>query len=268
LGEEGGVTRALNEQGGMPAPTTEPFGEEAGNVTSRAVPGLEDGAAAGGPTTQALREEGGGPSTRTLGEEGGVTTKALNEEGAVTGALNETGAGAPTVQVKPESKDLSDKQMASAWADMAAADKAKAVQGCAILYSARKAVPFLKGHLTFKTPEVDEKRLAKLIADLDSDTFTVREKAEADLAAMGQAAVPALEKAMKDSASTEVRMRARRLLDKAKTSSLQAQAERGLQVLVALRTKEARELLETLANGAEKEWMTSAAKDALKRMPK
>src|SRR5262245_19074985 len=54
IGEEGGIriTAALAEQGTAPA-TTEPFGEEAGQVVSRAVPGLEDG---GKPATQAKGE--------------------------------------------------------------------------------------------------------------------------------------------------------------------------------------------------------------------
>src|SRR5262245_17941855 len=54
IGEEGGpLTAALNEAG-LKA-TTEPFGEEAGNVTSRYTPGLEDGAR---PAPGATRKQG------------------------------------------------------------------------------------------------------------------------------------------------------------------------------------------------------------------
>jgi hypothetical protein len=46
------------------------------------------------------------------------------------------------------------------------------------------------------------------------------------------------------------------------------QARRGLEVLVALQTAEARELLETLARGDTKEWLTQAARQARERMPR
>jgi hypothetical protein len=261
LGEEGGpTTGALGEEGGpgagMKALTTEPFGEEAGKVTSRPAPGLEDGGP--GAITQAVNEDGG-PLTTGLRENGGVVTDALGEDGG----FRPGGA-----RVAPAARELTEKQMKAAWDDLGDKDPAKALQGCAILYGAKKAVPFLKENLKYKAPELDEKRVAKLVADLDNDSFEVREKAEADLAAVGPAAAPALEKALRESPGAEVSMRLTRLLNKAKEQPAVVQAQRGLQVLVALQTAESKDLLEALAKGPDKEWMTQAAKAALAGAPK
>jgi hypothetical protein len=262
LGEEGGgvMTRALNEGGIGVGLTTEPFGEEAGRVTSQVSPGLEDGMAPAVPpaATGALNEGGGGAGTMLFKEDGRPVTEALNE----------AGVGRGYTLVQPLTVDRQPKQLEAAWADMAAKESAKGVQGCAIIYGSKQAVSFLKNQLKLKVPDVDDKRLARLIADLDNDSFEVREKADAELAELGLAALPALEKAVKETESMEVRMRAQRLLDKSKDLPVLVQAKRGLEVLLALHTPEAKELLEGLAKGPEKEWLTAASKDALGRWGK
>jgi hypothetical protein len=274
LGEEGGgglTTKALNEEGGAAAlPTTEPFGEEAGKVLSRPAPGLEDAAKPPPPTRD--KGENGGPATGALNEGGGATTRALGEEGGMTHRLGEAGGPmGPVVPVAPGTTDLTDKQLEATWTDMADKEAVKGVQGCAVLYGAKKAVPFLKDHLTakaMKLPEVDAKAVAKLIADLDDEEFMVREKASMELAKLGSAVAPVLETALKNVKSNEQRMRLERLLEKIKDVSTLTQAKRGLEVLVALKTPEAKELLESLAKGGEGEWLGQAAKSALERMAK
>jgi hypothetical protein len=269
LGEEGGgpgtTTKALNEEGaGAALPTTEPFGEEAGKVLSRPAPGLED-AVKPAPTKD--KGEDGSPAP------GVPTTLALGEEGAMTRRRGEEGVGpgGPTVPVAPGTTDLTDKQLEAAWTDMADKEPVKGVQGCAILYGAKGAVPFLKDRLTaraMKLPEVDTKAVLKLIAELDSDEFLTREKASAELARLGPAAVPVLETSLKTVKSNEQRMRIERLLEKAKEVSALTQARRGLEVLVALKTPAAREVLENLAKGTEGDWLAQAAKSALERLAK
>jgi hypothetical protein len=268
LGEEGGgpgtTTKALNEEGAAGLPTTEPFGEEAGKVLSRPAPGLED-AVKPAPTKD--KGEDGGPAP------GVPSTLALGEEGAMTRRRGEEGVGpaGPVVPVAPGTTDLTDKQFEAAWTDMADKEPVKGVQACAILYGAKGAVPFLKDRLTakaMKLPEVDTKAVLKLINDLDSDEFLTREKASAELARLGSAAVPVLETALKTVKSNEQRMRIERLLEKAREVSALTQARRGLEVLVALRTPAAREVLENLAKGAEGDWLAQAAKSALERPAK
>lgn len=300
LGEEGALTGALNETGIAPvAVTTEPFGEEAGRVTSRAVAGLEDGGKPaptteaareeGAAITQAVNEQGGGViTTQALGEEGattravneeGATTKALNEEGATTNALREEGAGlitrargeeglGATVTVPPLARELTPKQLEATWTEMGDKESAKALQACAVLYGAKQAIPFLKEHLKVNVPAADPQRIAQLIADLDADAFTAREKAQKELEQLGMAAQPAIREALEKTRSVEAKMRLQRLIDGSKDAPALLQAQRGLEVLVALKTPEARAVVEKLAGGPEKDWLTQAAKSALARMPK
>jgi hypothetical protein len=61
-------------------------------------------------------------------------------------------------------------------------------------------------------PAPSPERIAQLIQDLGSDEFRAREQASAALAELGDAARPALEKAMAESQSLEVRWRAEQLL--------------------------------------------------------
>ncbi len=320
IGEEGGpMTKAVNEAGG-PAPalvTTEPFGEEAGKVVSRAVPGLEDGVkpaapvtearkeagGAGGVTTQAVGEEGGVLPTQAINEQGGPTTKALNEEGAraTTNAINEEGAiattravgeeagrvtaalreggltralnetGGPIVPVQPNTTNLTEEQMQAQFKELTDKDAARGVQACAVLYGSKNVVKFLEKNLTvekYRLPQAGADMVAKLIANLDSDDFGIREKAEADLAKLGPAVSAALEKAIKQSKSAEQMMRLQRLLEASKNPAHLTQAKRGLEVLVALRTDEAKELLRKLSRGKAEEWLTQMARAALDRAAK
>jgi hypothetical protein len=295
IGEEGGpraTTLALGEEGaGVPAQvSTEPFGEEAGKVVSRMTPGLEDGGMAkppvteagkeqGGPSTEAVGEEGakstaavgeeGGATSAAIGEEGGPITRALRE-GGMTKALMEEGVQA-VVPVKPASVELKKEQLQAVWTDMSSKDAVKGVQACALLYGAKDGLSFLKDNLTtdkIKLRQADEKTVARLVADLDSEDFETREKAEQGLSQMGPTAAIALEKALKASKSVEQTMRLARLLETVKNPPALTQGRRGLEVLVALRTPEAKELLEKLAKGEEAEWLTKAAKEALERANK
>jgi hypothetical protein len=276
VGEEGGpraTTLAIGEEGGKrpgrgrPA-TTEPFGEEAGRVVSHPLPGMEDGRK---PMTRA-RGEAGGPTTKALGEEGGrprPSTRALGEEGATTAALRE--AGGLVVPVKPGTATLTDRQKKAMWKKLGDKDPAQGVQACAVLYGAKDVVDFLKGQLkadALKVPEADPKKVARLIADLDSDTHATREAAEKALIALGPDVAPAAELALKTAKSPEQKMRLRRVLDKVGDRADLRQARRGIEVLVALKTPEARALLAALAKGDKKAWLTRAAQEALKRAAK
>jgi hypothetical protein len=272
LGEEGAMTKALGEAGGVDAKpaTTEPFGEEAGSVTSQAVPGLETGVK--GAVTKAKGEDAG-PATDAVNEGGGPATGALNEGGIVTKALREggVGAGAAIVTVAPDTTELTDKQMQGVWTEMGDKDAMKGVQGCAMLYGAKKAVSFLKDNLKAKEEKegpVDAKTVAALIAKLDSEDFEEREKAEADLAKIGEPVATALQKALRETKSAEQRMRLQRLVEKVKEPADRIQARRGLEVLIALGTPEAKELVETLSKGSDKAWLTGEAKSALDRFVK
>ncbi len=255
-------------------------------MVSRAVPGLEDAAStraaneegAAAVTSQAVGEEAAA-STRVAREEGGgVTTKAVGEEGAVTQAVREGGmtralaeAGGPVVPVKPNSTNLPEQQLQGLWNDMSDKDAAKAVQACAVLYGSRGAVKFLEKNLTvekYRLQQADAQTVARLIAALDADDFETREKAEAALSKLGPSASAALEKTLQETQSAEQKMRLQRLVESARNPAALTQARRGLEVLVALRTPESRELLQKLAGGDGNEWLTQTAKQALQRAGK
>jgi hypothetical protein len=291
LGEEGGrgrpTTLAIGEEGGpgtdpgttdTVAATTEPFGEEAGNVTSRAVPGLEDGGLPEPKPTEAKGEDGGGPVTKALneggtsnglGEEGGFTRAKGEGGGPVTGALNEGGGPAPgeqVVLVKPLTLDVQEKDLEKAWAEMGSDVAGKSLQACAELYGAKEGFTYLKAHLNIKVVQPDEKELTAIIVKLDDNEFAAREDAEAKLIKFGPPIQGAIEKALKDHKSAEMQMRLNRILNKFKENNPLLQAEHALEVLVALRTPEGKQLLKDLASGDEKDWLAQKAKKALDRV--
>jgi hypothetical protein len=216
-------------------------------------------------TTQAVGEEA---ATGALNE-GGLTTRAVGEEGA-TKALNEGGIGlGGVVNVQPMSRDLSEAQLKAVFADLGAADPGKGTQACAVLYGSKQVLTFLKDNLKFVQPKADAAALAKLIKDLDSDDFDTREKAEKELEKIGMAALTALQAALDSKeASMEVKMRAKRLVEKFKDNSPILQAQRGVEVLIALNTPESKALIETLAKGDENDLVVPVAKKALERMKK
>src|SRR5262249_9561948 len=114
----------------------------------------------------------------------------------------------------------------------------------------------------------DAKRLEKLFADLDSDTFTVREAAARELDQLGDAAVAAYRRALEQQPSPERRPRIEKLLSNLEGRSVSGDELRGIRVIDVLEqiaTPEARRLLEKLATGAPEARITREAKSALGR---
>src|SRR5262249_62021977 len=112
-------------------------------------------------------------------------------------------------------------------------------------------------------------RRSRLIAQLDDDDFTVRERATTDLEKLGAAAEPALRKALQETNSAEVRLRAQRLLEGLSTGQSSddwMRTGRALEVLEQLHTPEARAWLQTLAEGDAEARLTQEAKAALARL--
>ena len=114
----------------------------------------------------------------------------------------------------------------------------------------------------------DDKRLARLIADLDSDHFPVREQAAGELGLLGPVAEPALRQTLKGTPSAEVKRRLERLLagrDAQVLARLRRQ-QRVVQVLEYLGTVAARETLMGLAGGTPRATLTQDTAAALKRL--
>jgi RNA polymerase sigma factor (sigma-70 family) len=159
------------------------------------------------------------------------------------------------------------------WEDLASDDAAKAYAAIQRLAaSPQKAVPFLAQRLR-PMASVDDKLVSQLIADLDNDQFSVREKAANDLEKLGDAALSACRKALAGRPSEEARRQLRALVDKRnlKRNSPPPEMLRTLRALEALErigTPEARQVLETVANGVAGAWPTQDAKASLARLPR
>jgi hypothetical protein len=169
--------------------------------------------------------------------------------------------------MKPQaSAGLSAKDLESLWADLAGPDAARAYQVEAKLVTAPKqTVAFLQDHLRLKAPP-DTKGIPGLVADLDSEDFAVREKAAEQLEKLGEAAQPALQKALAGQPSIEAKRRIQQLLDKLPDTPERLQPARALEVLERLDTREARQLVAKLADGAPDAWLTQEAKAVNRRL--
>jgi hypothetical protein len=117
---------------------------------------------------------------------------------------------------------------------------------------------------------LDPKEAAALIDDLDSSTYAVREKAMQKLAQL-ESARPALEEALANSPPLEVRRRIELVLAKLPDipwDSVLLQDRRAVAALEQIGTAEARQLLQSIAEGVSEARLTKAARESLDRLAK
>jgi hypothetical protein len=153
-----------------------------------------------------------------------------------------------------------------AWPALAVADAAAAYDLMRNLMAApREAVALLDKHLS-PAADVSEATLNRLVADLDDESFDVREQASRRLSELDEIARDALGKAK--SPSAEARRRIKDLL-----GALDGAADgnrlrllRAVEVLESVNTSEARGVLKRLAEGEPKALLTREAKAALGRL--
>jgi hypothetical protein len=134
--------------------------------------------------------------------------------------------------------------------------------------SPAEAVALMKGRLRPAQP-ADAGRLRRLLADLGSDQFTMRARAQAELEALGDLAEPALRQALANKPTLEVRRRVQQALDRLRgpvTRPELRQALRAGAVLEDIGTPAARRLLDELAAGAPAARLTREARAARGRL--
>jgi sugar lactone lactonase YvrE len=158
---------------------------------------------------------------------------------------------------------------AARWKDLAGDDAAKAYDALnAFSADPAGAVAFLKEHLDpAALPDTD--KIAKLVAELDSDQFEARKKAGKELEKLGETAAPLLRKALEADPSAEVKKRLEDLLAKADSKTPGSDSLRSLravEVLETIATPEARQLLRRIAAGAPEARLTREARAALERL--
>jgi RNA polymerase sigma factor (sigma-70 family) len=155
------------------------------------------------------------------------------------------------------------------WVDLAGDDAPKAFRAIQALADwPEQTVPYLKERLR-PVPAPDPRDIGRLIADLDSDQFAVREAASKELTKLGELARPALTKARDGQPSVEARRRIQELLDPLEKGVLapeQLQALRAVQVLERIGTPEAKQVLQALSQGAPPARLTRDAQAALDRL--
>jgi hypothetical protein len=170
-------------------------------------------------------------------------------------------------------KSLSAEDLMAAWVALAGDDAAEAFRTIQRLCGSPKdAVPFLAGSLKPAAP-VDERRIATLIADLDQDSFTVRENASKELEQLDDAPTEQYRKALEGTPSLELRRRLEKLVEKQTSATWSPSPERlralrAVEVLEMTGTTDAREVLQKLACTLSTDPVTREAKAALDRLDK
>jgi hypothetical protein len=178
---------------------------------------------------------------------------------------------APGYLVEPtHQRKLAAKELDGMWADLAGDDVARGYRAAtALLADSGEAVPFLE--LRLKPKLVDAKRIARLLADLDSDRFEERAEATRELEALGESAEVGLRQALADQPSAEARRRLEGLVQKlngARPSLERLRALRALKVLEHLASPGALKVLQELAKQEAKTWLAQEAKFAADRLSK
>jgi RNA polymerase sigma factor (sigma-70 family) len=173
---------------------------------------------------------------------------------------------APTTRQKHK---LGADDLARLWSDLAGDDAPRAYQAAGTLIAdPERSVPFLRDRL--HAVKEDTPRIRKLIVDLNSEQFAVRDAARKELEKMDDAAHAVLRQALKEATSLEQRRRLEALLSVGWVvrSPEKLRQIRAVMVLEQIGDAEARRVLERLAAGAAEARQTREAKAALERLTK
>jgi hypothetical protein len=170
-----------------------------------------------------------------------------------------------------KSTALSAEDLEGLWAELSGADSVRAYRAIRKLaLTGLRGADFLKRRLKGAKPP-DERRIARLIADLDNDRFATREEAFAELSKLGVRAEPALRRTLQGEATAEVRLRVNRLLEALGPSQRQLPSHdlvqlRAVEALEANGSKEARQVLAELAEEATDPQLGREVKASLARL--
>jgi hypothetical protein len=192
------------------------------------------------------------PDNRTLASGGTDTTILL---------WNTQGLRVPLPSATGTVKEL--------YTDLAEEDAPKAYRAVWSLTGyADKAITHLRTTLR-PVPKIDAVKVQHLIKQLNDDDGTRRDEASAELEKFGNAAAPALRRALDAKPSAEIRRRVRRLLEQMEAVTITATERtqrRALLVVELIGSTAAKALLEELAAGEPDAPLTRAAKQASDRV--
>jgi hypothetical protein len=214
---------------------------------------------------------------RVDGHGGAVTCLGFSADGRrlITGSADTTAlvwdVPALLTKARKQRTEPADRDLEALWQNLGDPDGSRAERALWALAAAPgRAVSFLRERLR-PVPPVEKARLARLVADLGSERFTIRERATRELERLGDVAVPALKRTLEGGGGLELRRRAEQLLHKANGPVTEPERLRPLLAVEALErigTAEAREILEDLVRGAPGARLTEESRAALRRLAK
>jgi WD40 repeat protein len=219
---------------------------------------------------QRLQMEGHGGSVNSVvfGPDGRTLVSGSSDGTALVWDL-----AARTKGDLPALDKVSSQDRETLWTALGNADATRAYQGIRQLVSAPAvAIPLLKAHLT-PVASVSIQQLDQWVTELDSDNFTIRQRAAQELLKLEGHAEAALRKALAGQPSLQMRRSVEELLAPLTKERLHPSTERlrrlrAMEVLEAIHTPEAREVLHRLSRGAPGALLTDEARAALQRLAK
>jgi RNA polymerase sigma factor (sigma-70 family) len=225
-------------------------------------------------TVRLWRLPGGKHAHTFTGHRGWVLALAFSPDGKklVSGSLDTTGLvwKMPPLP-RPQEARLTPADLEKLWDDLASADAKAAYQALAALAAAPRQAVSLLGEKLRPAAAPDPRRVAQLIADLDSKNFAARQKATAALEKLAELGAPRLRAALQKPLSLEAAQRIEKILDLVACQPLPPEKLRDLRAVEALEyiaTPSARAVLRQLGRGAPGAHLTRNAQAALLRLGK
>jgi RNA polymerase sigma factor (sigma-70 family) len=175
----------------------------------------------------------------------------------------------PDGKLRPRQVDR--EAMMGLWAELAGKDGLRAYRAIWTMVAAAPESISLLSERLHPVAKVDETKLTRLIGDLDNEKFKVREQATRELEELGDLAEPTIRRALGGKPSLEAQRRLLSLAERVESqtvSDTKLRALRAIEVLEHIGSREARELLQRLANGAPEARLTCEAKKSLERLAK
>ncbi|MCI0739988.1 MAG: hypothetical protein L0Y72_13165 [Gemmataceae bacterium] len=211
------------------------------------------------------------------GHKGGVTSLAFSADGtllasgstdctALIWSLNglETKKKSPVVPLQPEDLDR-------IWTALLSEDPSVAYPALwKLVATPELSIAWLERHLTAVTPS--EQLIRKLLVDLNSQSFQIRERATQELKGFGKIVEPALLELQANALGLEVRRRAEKILGWLKklpedwVPAQELRAVRLVQALEYIGTKEAQAVLRVAAGEDPSSKLAKEARAALDRL--
>jgi dipeptidyl aminopeptidase/acylaminoacyl peptidase len=231
-------------------------------------------AAGGQPGTVGVWEVASGLERAAFQSNSGsvmVLLFAADDKTLISGHQNSTALCWDFTGLGPErrhlNKALSVDDLEREWKHLGGSDARRAFQAIWVLAATGEQAVTRAIKELQPAKAVDDKLIAQCIIDLDNNKSVVSERAIEELKKVGDQAWPALRLVLANAPSLETKTRARNLLNlQFSPDPDRLRLIRTLELLEHIDNKEARTLLETLATGAPKAWLTQEATRILERM--